>query len=93
MADSQSPAGKYDARGHKMLTFHDLVPKFRDGSDTPRAFLERCAERISAIDGPIKAWAWLDWDLARKRADASTTRYKAGKPLCTQSWNATPARK
>ncbi len=81
MAESQSPAGRYDARTHRMLTFHDLVAKFRDGSDTPRAFLERCAEQIAAIDGPIKAWAWLDVDSARKRADESSARYKAGTPL------------
>lgn len=81
MADRQAPAGKYDAHSHRMLTFHDLVPKFMDGSDTPRALLERCAARIESVDGPVKAWAWLDLDLARKRADASTARYKAGKPL------------
>lgn len=81
MVDTQAPAGKYDARTHRMLTFHDHVARFRDGTDTPRKYLERCAETIAAIDGPIKAWAHLDLDGARKRADESTSRYKAGKPL------------
>jgi Asp-tRNA(Asn)/Glu-tRNA(Gln) amidotransferase A subunit family amidase len=81
MSEALSPAGKYDPKTHKMLTFHDAVHKFRDGSDTPRAMLERCLERIAALEPAVKAWAYLDKDGARKRADASTARYKAGKPL------------
>ena len=30
-------ADSYDPRTFKALTFHDAVPKFMDGSDTPRA--------------------------------------------------------
>lgn len=81
MASEQSPAGKYSARTHAMLTFHDHTGKFRDGTDSPRAYLERCAERIAALEGSIKAWAHLDLAGARKRADESTARYKAGRPL------------
>ena len=46
----QSPAGAYDPSTHRMLSFHDAVAKFRDGSDTPRAYLERCIERIEALE-------------------------------------------
>ncbi len=81
MDSKQAPAGKYDARTHRMMTFHDKVGGFLGGQDTPRAYLERCIERIEAVDAPIKAWAWLDLGSARKRADQSTARYKAGRPL------------
>jgi len=81
MADSARPAGRYVARTHKMLTFHDAVERFRAGTQTPRAYLEACLERIADIDGPIKAWAHLDPEGARKRADESTARYKAGRAL------------
>ena len=32
----------YDPRLFKMLTFHDAAANFKKGSDTPRAYLERC---------------------------------------------------
>ena len=81
MAEGTSPAGRYDPKTHRMLSFHDVVPKFRDGSDSPRAYLERCIERIEALEPQVKAWAWLDLPSARKKADESTARYKAGKAL------------
>ena len=49
--DKQSPAGAYDPSAHRMLSFHDAVAKFRERLDTPRAYLERCIERIEALDG------------------------------------------
>ena len=39
-------ANCYDPTDTKLLTFHDHVPRFVDGSDTPRAYLERCLETI-----------------------------------------------
>ena len=78
---SQSPAGLYDPATHRMLSFHDAVAKFRDGSDTPRAYLERCAERIEALEPAVMAFAFLNLERARKAADESGARYKAGKPL------------
>ncbi len=35
---------RYDPRTFTALTFHDVTPRFRAGSDTPRAYLERCLE-------------------------------------------------
>ena len=35
---------RYDPREFKALTFHDATARFRDGADTPRAYLERCLE-------------------------------------------------
>jgi Asp-tRNA(Asn)/Glu-tRNA(Gln) amidotransferase A subunit family amidase len=71
----------YDPREFKALTFHDAVPKFRDGSDTPRAYLERCLATIAAREPVVKAYAALNEDGARQAADASTARWKSGKPL------------
>lgn len=74
-------AEKYDPREFRALTFHDFVPAFVDGSDTPRAYLERCLETIDAREPEVKAYVALNEDGAREAADASTARYKDGKPL------------
>ena len=80
-SDNAPVTGRYDPREHALLTFHDRVPGFHDGSDTPRAFLERCLEAIAAREDEIMAWAFLDEAAAREAADASTGRYKRGQPL------------
>src|SRR6185503_3095046 len=79
--DMQSPAGRYDPSKHRMLSFHDAVAKFRGGGDTPRAYLERCIERIEALEPAVMAFAFLNLERARKAADESGARYKAGRPL------------
>ncbi len=77
MTDGQN----YDPRTFQALTFHDAVPSFRDGSDTPRAYLERCLEAIAAREPVVKAYAALNEETARQAADASTARYKDGQQL------------
>ena len=71
----------YDPRTFQPLTFHDALPRFRDGTDTPRAYLERCIETIAAREPVVRAFAHLNEEGARAAADASTSRWKAGKPL------------
>jgi len=71
----------YDPKEFKALTFHDAVPAFRDGSDTPRAYLERCLATIAEREPVVKAYVSLNKDGAKEAADASTARYKDGKPL------------
>lgn len=71
----------YDPESFEYLTFHDSVPKFMDGSDTPRAFLERCLETIEAREPVVKAWASMRVEGARADADASTKRYKEGRQI------------
>jgi len=71
----------YDPREFKALTFHDTLPRFRDGSDTPRAYLERCLETIAAREPVVKAFVTMNEAGARAAADASTQRWKAGQPL------------
>ena len=58
----------------KGLTFHDAVPRFRDGTDTPRAYLERCLETIAAREPVVQAFAAMNAETARAAADASTAR-------------------
>ncbi len=79
--DKQSPAGTYDPATHWMLGFHNAVAQFRDGADTPRAYLERCIERIEALEPAVMAFAFLNLERARQAADESGARYKAGKLL------------
>lgn len=54
---------------------------FADGSDTPRAFLDRCIEAIEAQDGDIGAFVVTNFDGARAAADAATERWKSGSTL------------
>jgi Asp-tRNA(Asn)/Glu-tRNA(Gln) amidotransferase A subunit family amidase len=66
---------------NQQLSFARAVADFRDGTRTPRAFLERCLRTIATRDRTIKAFVTLNAAAARKAADASTRRYKAGRPL------------
>ena len=66
---------------YKPLTFHDAVPRFQDGADTPRAYLERCLETIAKREPVVKAFTAINEAGARAAADASTARWRAGQPL------------
>ncbi|HEV7264636.1 MAG TPA: amidase [Falsiroseomonas sp.] len=71
----------YSPREFKALSFHDATPRFADGTDTPRAYLERCLETIAEREPVVQAWVVLNEAGARDAADASTVRWKAGRPL------------
>lgn len=73
--------GTYDPKAVKLLSWHNHVPQFLDGSDTPRDYLERCLETIEAREPEVRAFVATDVTVARKAADKATTRYKAGNPL------------
>jgi Asp-tRNA(Asn)/Glu-tRNA(Gln) amidotransferase A subunit family amidase len=68
----------YDPREFRALTFHDAVAHFRDGSDTPRAYLERCLETIAEREAVVRAFVTLNLAGAREAADESTRRWKDG---------------
>jgi Asp-tRNA(Asn)/Glu-tRNA(Gln) amidotransferase A subunit family amidase len=55
--------------------------KFASGNDNPREFLERCLEALDAWEPQIGAFVNLNIPAARAAADASTARWRAGKPL------------
>ena len=71
----------YDPKTVTLLSFSDAVPAFGDGSDTPRAYLERCIETVETRESAVRAFVTLNLDGARKAADASTARYREGRPL------------
>ena len=71
----------YDPRTFQPLTFHDKTQKFADGTDTPRLYLERCLEMIADKEPLVQAFAFFNEDSARKAAEKSTVRWKAGHPL------------
>src|SRR6266508_263613 len=71
----------YDPREFTALTFHDAASRFRDGADAPRAYLERCLETIAEREPAVHAFVALNPPGARAAADASTARWKAGRPL------------
>ena len=72
---------RYDPREFRSLTFHDATARFRDGRDTPRAFLERCLETIAERESVVKAFVFRNDEAARAAADASTSRWREGRPL------------
>ncbi len=74
-------SGSYDPRTFRQLTFHDAVPKFLSGEDTPRDYLERCLNVVDERESTVQAFAHLNKESAREAADASTARYKQGQPL------------
>lgn len=71
----------YDPSSTKLLTFHDKVPAFLDGGDTPRAYLERCLETIEAREPDVKAFVTMSIDRARQTADEASERYRKGTTL------------
>jgi Asp-tRNA(Asn)/Glu-tRNA(Gln) amidotransferase A subunit family amidase len=73
--------GTYDPRDFRALTFHDATAAFRAGTDTPRAYLERCIATVDAREPVVKAFASLNLESAREAADASTARWRAAAPL------------
>ena len=54
---------------------------FVSGSDNPRDYLERCLGQIARIEPQLHAFTHLDADSARRAADESVLRYRAGAPL------------
>ena len=81
MMPDAAPIESYDPKTARLLSFHDMVPAFLDGTDSPRAYLERCIETIESREPELKAFVTLNLEGARKAADASTARYKDGRPL------------
>ncbi|HUB94765.1 MAG TPA: amidase [Stellaceae bacterium] len=71
----------YDPRTARYLCFGEARSAFAAERDGPRAFLERCLDRIASLEPQIKAFVILDIDRARRDADAASERWRAGRPL------------
>ena len=67
--------------GSQLRGYVALAVDLRAGKTTPRAYLDECLKRIAELDGSIGAFVTLNKDGAIKAADASTARWRAGKPL------------
>ena len=80
-ASTASSPPSIRTRTFRPLTFHDAVPGFLTGDDTPRAYLERCLETIAQRESVVRAWVVMNQPGAREAADASAARWKAGRPL------------
>ena len=65
----------------KLRGYVALAVDLRAGKTTPRAYLDECLKRIAELDRGIGAFVTLNKDGAIKAADASTARWRAGKPL------------
>jgi len=57
------------------------TPRFADGGDTPRDFLERCLADLADLEPRIGAFVNLSLERARASADEATARWRAGRPL------------
>jgi Asp-tRNA(Asn)/Glu-tRNA(Gln) amidotransferase A subunit family amidase len=71
----------FDPKTTALPCFAAARRQFLDGSDTPRAFLERCLERVDRYESSIRAFAWFDPDGPRRDADAATDRYRQNRAL------------
>ena len=70
-----------DTKTLGLPSFSETLLRLRSGRDTPRAYLERCIEVVSAREPKVHAFRTLALDAARAAADASTERYRRGAPL------------
>ena len=68
-------------RNPYIVSFAQSVANFKSGQETPRDLLERCIANVEAYEPRVKAFVTLNLKTARKAADASAKRYKAGQPL------------
>jgi Asp-tRNA(Asn)/Glu-tRNA(Gln) amidotransferase A subunit family amidase len=73
--------GSYDPQSHRRLSFTDAIAAFCAGTDTPRAFLERCLQIYHEREPEVRAFAFINIEGARRAADASTRRYQLGQQL------------
>jgi len=64
-----------------MRPFLAATPAFAAGSDSPRAFLERCLSVIAEREAEVRAFVVLDIGKARIAADESTQRWRSGRQL------------
>lgn len=65
----------------KLVSFSLKRQAFISGQSSPRDLLEECAENIAAFEPSVQAFVSIDLDAARRAADASTARYRAGQQL------------
>jgi len=80
MTNAGSPQSAFWRNPHA-LSFAAAVADFRSGRQTPRDFLERCIVAFEQREPAVRAFVCTDLAAARAAADASTQRYREGRPL------------
>ena len=65
----------------ELRTYVSLARDLRSGKTTPRTYLEECLDRIAKSEPQIGAFVTLNAENARKAADASSARWRDGKPI------------
>ncbi len=81
LAHTQSRPTAYSCGPAFAASFRAAREDFRDGRDTPSAFLERFLDEIETQEPSLHAFVTLARDEARLAAAQADTRYKAGNPL------------
>ena len=74
-------ADRSDTFVPKARSFFAAAQAFRDGTDSPRDFLEQCVAVIDQHEPQIGAFVTTNLDGARTAADAASERWKSGRPL------------
>jgi Asp-tRNA(Asn)/Glu-tRNA(Gln) amidotransferase A subunit family amidase len=69
------------AASPSLVSYQAATEAFRQGTDTPRDFLERAIDKIDALEPTLRAFTALALPRSRIAADAATARWRAGKPL------------
>lgn len=62
-------------------SYFEASANFADGSDSPRAFLDRCIAEIEAREVDVQAFEYTNFDAARAAADAATERWQSGNQI------------
>jgi Asp-tRNA(Asn)/Glu-tRNA(Gln) amidotransferase A subunit family amidase len=70
-----------NSKGLNELSAHTIVSAIRDRRLTAISVMEACLERIAAREPQVKAWSFLDADVARERARLADECQAAGFPL------------
>jgi Asp-tRNA(Asn)/Glu-tRNA(Gln) amidotransferase A subunit family amidase len=80
-SDTQRPAFVPNSERLNELSARTIVTAIRDRRLTAISVMEACLERIAAREPQVKAWSFLDADVARKRAWVADEWQAAGLPL------------
>ena len=77
----QSFTKTYNPKFPGLILWHKTIPKFLNGSDSPRNYLENCLQTIEVLEPKVRAFVSTDIPAARKAADKSNARYKNNQTL------------
>jgi Asp-tRNA(Asn)/Glu-tRNA(Gln) amidotransferase A subunit family amidase len=80
-SDTERPAPASNSERLNGLSARAIVSAIRDRRLTAVSVMEACLARIAARESQVRAWSFLDADVARKRARVADEWQAAGLPL------------